>query len=79
MTRDAAPAEENDTPVIRVIRGVPTAEELAALVGVLAVRSAAQVPESARAQTPLWRRREAVTGSKLSAGLGAWRASGLPL
>src|SRR4051812_13715751 len=33
-----------DEPVLRVVRGTPTAEELAALVGVLFTRRAAAVP-----------------------------------
>ena len=68
---------KDDEPVIRVLRGVPTAEELAALVGVLAARSAAGAPPPPRERS-LWRRHEARIGAPLAAGPGAWRASGLP-
>ncbi|MFI5958394.1 acyl-CoA carboxylase subunit epsilon [Cryptosporangium sp. NPDC051539] len=73
MTTDDAGTE----PVLRILRGTPTAEELAALVGVLAARSAAAVPSGPRARE-LWRRQEARIGAPLAAGPGAWRASGLP-
>ncbi|MFG1926597.1 acyl-CoA carboxylase subunit epsilon [Cryptosporangium sp. NPDC048952] len=68
---------KDDEPVIRVLRGVPTAEELAALVGVLAARSAA-VSSAPPRPRELWRRQEARIGAPLAAGPGAWRASGLP-
>ncbi|TQS45164.1 acyl-CoA carboxylase subunit epsilon [Cryptosporangium phraense] len=73
MTTDDAGTE----PVLRILRGVPTAEELAALVGVLAARSAAVTPAAPQARE-LWRRKEARVGAPLVAGPGAWRASGLP-
>lgn len=60
---------------IRIERGVPTAEELAALVGVLSLLSAARAEQAppvsrwARATRPgYWSR----------PGKDAWRASGLP-
>ncbi|GAA0229654.1 acyl-CoA carboxylase subunit epsilon [Cryptosporangium japonicum] len=68
---------QDDEPVIRVLRGVPTAEELAALVGVLAARSTAVASPPPRPRE-LWGRQEARIGAPLVAGPGAWRASGLP-
>lgn len=68
-------------PLLRVVRGAPTAEELAALVGVLMARSsagtAAPPPESAWVRLA---RPGAITPSGLPArpGPGAWRASALP-
>ncbi|GAA3392202.1 acyl-CoA carboxylase subunit epsilon [Cryptosporangium minutisporangium] len=79
-TKDAAPSPDSGAgsePVLRVLRGTPTAEELAALVGVLAARSAAVAPAPPRPRD-LWNRQEARIGAPLSAGPGAWRASGLP-
>ncbi|MFI7575161.1 acyl-CoA carboxylase subunit epsilon [Micromonospora sp. NPDC049497] len=66
-----------EEPLFRVVRGVPTAEELAALVGVIAVRS-----RPAAAPTPVatstWARSARAGGAANAAGPGAWRASGLP-
>ncbi len=65
-------------PLLRVVRGNPSAEELAALVAVVAARASAAEP-APRAR-PLWGRpvlRPAAT-HQLTPGPGAWRASGLP-
>ncbi len=66
-----------DEPYFRVVRGTPTAEELAALVGVLFQRS--RVPAAAPA--PPVRSRWRDSGLPVTAprpGTGAWRASALP-
>ncbi len=63
------------TPLLRVVRGDPSSEELAALVAVLAAR-ASGVDEPARRPRPLWGR--PVLRPSLTPGPGAWRASGLP-
>jgi hypothetical protein len=69
---------EETTPAFRVVRGTPTAEELAALVGVLFSRRAAARPaESARPGGSRWRA-SALPSSPLRPGPGAWRASALP-
>ncbi|MFG3638677.1 acyl-CoA carboxylase subunit epsilon [Micromonospora sp. NPDC047762] len=60
-----------EEPLFRVVRGVPTAEELAALVGAIIVRTrpaAAPVPATASA----W----ALSGRP--GGSRGWRATGLP-
>ncbi|MDT0532263.1 acyl-CoA carboxylase epsilon subunit [Micromonospora sp. DSM 115977] len=65
-----------EEPLFRVVRGVPTAEELAALVGAIVVRSrpaAAPPPVAASA----WARSGRPVAAAV-AGPGAWRASGLP-
>jgi hypothetical protein len=67
---------DETTPALRVLRGTPTPEELAALVGVLLGRSAPAAP--APAPTPSRWRASALPGGPLQAGPGAWRASGLP-
>ncbi len=67
----------SEEPFLRVVRGAPTAAELAALVAVLTARAAAG---TARAATP--RRAWADPASRLPPplhpGPGAWRRSGLP-
>jgi hypothetical protein len=67
---------DEPTPALRVVRGAPTAEELAALVGVLLRRPAAPAP--AGASPPSRWRASALPGVPLRAGPGAWRAYGLP-
>ena len=72
----------NDQPLLRVLRGTPTAEELAALVGAVLTRSR---PDSGRLSLDgsAWvdsARPGAVTGAGLPVkiGRGGWRASALP-
>lgn len=68
-----------EKPHFRVVRGVPTAEELAALVGALVSRSRSR---PAAAPTPTapsaWARSGRPGPVTPTAGTGAWRASGLP-
>ena len=63
-----------EQPVIRIERGTPTAEEVAALVAVLSARPA--TASAPAAEVSAWWRSglPAVT----AAGPGAWRRSGLP-
>jgi hypothetical protein len=65
-----------ETPYLRVVRGRPTAAELAALVAVLAARSAASTP------APRLRSAWADPARRLALadrpGPGAWRRSALP-
>ncbi len=65
-----------EQPVLRVVRGEPTAEELAALVAVVTARAAAAPPET----TPrsAWTDRSRLVRRCPAAGPGAWRASGWP-
>lgn len=64
-------------PEFRVVRGAPSAEELAALVGVL--RHLRAVPtEPPRPAPSRWRASAAPTARGLRPGPGAWRASALP-
>ncbi len=64
-----------DRPLLRVVRGTPSAQELAALVAVVATRASAAA-EPVPAARPLWGR--PVLRPTLTPGPGAWRASGLP-
>ncbi len=68
MTEDLA-------PVLRVVRGNATAEEIAVVVALLAARGSA-APPPAPAVPSLWGRPQ-LRGA-LHAGPGAWQASGLP-
>jgi hypothetical protein len=75
----AVPADE---PAFRVVRGTPTADELAALVGAIMLRSRSAEPSRPTAGSS-WVRRSrpgTVSASGLPAhpGVGAWRFSGLP-
>ena len=66
----------DDQPMLRVLRGEPTVEELAALVAVVTARAAAAPPES----TPrsAWTDRARLVRRCPAPGPGAWRASGWP-
>jgi len=64
----------SDAPLFRVVRGTPTAEEVAALVGALLTRPR---PAAPAAPVSRWAR-----SARPSAGFrpapGGWRAAGLP-
>jgi Acyl-CoA carboxylase epsilon subunit len=65
----------SESPLLRVVRGEPSAEELAALVAVLTARAAAVPP--ARPPRPAW----SDPARRLTAprvGPDAWRRSALP-
>jgi hypothetical protein len=64
-------------PVLTVVRGNPDAEQLAALVLVLAARPG-QPAEPARRPVSQWSARSRLMRSAPPAGPGAWRASALP-
>jgi hypothetical protein len=57
---DLPVCKDGGTPVIRVVKGRPTADELAAVVAVLLAREGAGSPEPGRARraTAGWRRLE---------------------
>jgi hypothetical protein len=66
---------ESSAPLLKVVRGNPSAEELAALIAVVAARASATA-EPQPPTRPLWGR--PVLRPDLTPGPGAWRASGLP-
>ena len=70
-------AEPGAAPVLTVIRGDATAEEIAALVAVLAAKASAR-PAPRELRVPGWASRPAMLRRPLSHGPGAWRASGRP-
>jgi len=66
---------ESDPPLLTVVRGAPTPEQLAALIAVVSARGSA-ADDTAPAAPSLWGR--PVLRAPLSAAPGAWRASALP-
>ncbi|HEY2127297.1 MAG TPA: acyl-CoA carboxylase epsilon subunit [Streptosporangiaceae bacterium] len=75
---------EPDGWALRVVRGEPTAEQLAALTAALAAVQARSMPNASAAHSPpsargsAWRDRAALIGAPLRHGPGAWRRSALP-
>jgi hypothetical protein len=68
--------DHESKPLLRVVKGDPTPEEIAALVAVLASLGAPEPPASP--QVSAWADpRRGVRTTHLP-GPGAWRASGLP-
>ncbi|MGA6163869.1 acyl-CoA carboxylase subunit epsilon [Amycolatopsis magusensis] len=66
-------------PLLRVVRGTPEDDELAALAAVIA--AAASAGESSPASQPrrsCWADRAGALRQPLQPGPGAWRASSLP-
>jgi hypothetical protein len=64
-------------PMLRVVHGDPTPEEIAALVAVIgAVGSAAEAPAPRR--TPAWSAHHRKLRTTYAHGRGGWRTSGLP-
>lgn len=70
-----SPADET-TPLLRVVKGDPSPEELAALVAVVASLGGSSAPPARR--TPEWNHHRRMQRVVLRHGPGAWRASGLP-
>ena len=76
MSKHAAPEVEDERPVLRIVRGNPTAQEVAALTVVLASAAAGAEPDSGPQRVaggwgdPALRLRRTV-----HPGPGAWRAS----
>jgi hypothetical protein len=66
---------DETAPLLRIVRGGPTDEELAAVVVALATRAAAAQHPAPRS---LWRNRSRNIRPAVSPSPGAWRASGLP-
>ena len=66
---------EQPAPLLRVVRGEPTAEELAALVAVLASRPAVDAPAPDAPRPSAWTDRARYVRRALPRGPGAWKAS----
>jgi len=72
VSKDEAPAVR---PLLTVLRGAPTPEQLAALIAVVSSRAAAASEDAAPPAGSLWARPALRT--PLSPAPGAWRASAL--
>ncbi len=77
---DAAvtPAQEPAHPLLRVVKGDPTVEELAALVAVIVARRPAAGAELPAVPRSEWATRHRTLRGVHRHGPGAWRASGWP-
>lgn len=67
---------ETPRPLLTVVRGEPTPEQLAALIAVVGARAAGGGADAPKPARSLWA--APVLRGALPAGPGAWRASGLP-
>ncbi|WP_344810672.1 acyl-CoA carboxylase subunit epsilon [Microlunatus aurantiacus] len=74
--RDPADAEGDDAPVVRVVAGHPTPEDLAALVVALATVTPVTTGAGAAATPSGWADRSRGLRRSLRAGPQAWRLSG---
>lgn len=63
---------------LRIVKGNPSDEEVAALVAVVASLGADDAEEPARPERSAWSDRRASLRAPLVHGPGAWRASALP-
>lgn len=68
---------EASRPVLRVVKGSATPEEIAAIVAVVSAMAAPAPTASARPRSQ-WSHPARQMRSTPVAGVGAWRASGLP-
>ncbi|MFI9818259.1 acyl-CoA carboxylase subunit epsilon [Saccharothrix variisporea] len=68
---------ESERPYLRVVRGNPSDEELAALTAVVATLGTDQAEEPAPRRSA-WADPTRLVRRPLPHGPGAWRASGLP-
>ena len=67
----------SDGPVLRVVRGDPSEEELAALVTLLTARAASAAADRPQPRSA-WADPARRLRAPLAPGPGAWRRSGLP-
>ena len=70
-------ARDSDRPLLQVVRGKPTTEELAALVAVVSARVRTGEGGDPRARSA-WTERARLVRQVPAAGPGAWLRSGWP-
>ena len=71
--------EESETPLLRVVKGDPTPEEVAALVAVVSAMAAGNAAAGAKARPrPEWSAPHRKLRGIHRHGPGAWRATALP-
>jgi hypothetical protein len=68
--------DDQERPLLRVVRGDATPEEVAALVAVVAALGSATAPPPRR--VPEWSAHHRKMRRSLPHGPGGWRSSGLP-
>ncbi|TNC20675.1 acyl-CoA carboxylase subunit epsilon [Amycolatopsis alkalitolerans] len=68
----------SEKPLLRIVRGTPDDEELAALTAVIAAVAAAPDEPSRDEPRSRWADRAALLRRPPRPGEGAWRASGFP-
>ena len=73
---EGASGTDSERPLLRVVSGNPTEEELAAILAVVASRGAAA--PATRPQFSLWARKSRLVRPVQRPGFGAWRASMMP-
>jgi hypothetical protein len=76
---DSSSVEPVETPpLLRIVKGDPTPEEVAALVAVVSAMANAAAEQSAKGKQPRaeWSARHRLVRRTLHHGPGAWRASG---
>lgn len=75
MSADETSAAHRREPLLRVVSGSPTPDELAVVVSVLTTRGSAPTPPP---DFSLWARKSRSVRPSLRPGFGAWRASVMP-
>ena len=76
VAQDSREAEQQQRPLLRVIKGDATPEEVAALVAVVAALGSGTEPPTRR--TPEWSAHHRKVRRTLPHGPGGWRSSALP-
>lgn len=74
---DAADGDGGARPHLRIVRGDPSPEEIAALTAVLAAASGGDAPSEA-GPTSVWAERSRSVRAPVRPGPDGWRASALP-
>ncbi len=68
---------ESTQPLLRVVSGDPTPEELAIVIALVTARADSSKPSKPQ-RLSLWASKGRQTRPSLGAGFGSWRASSLP-
>ena len=68
---------ESTQPLLRVVSGDPTPEELAIVIALVTARAGGSKPSAPR-RLSLWASKGRQTRPSLGAGFGSWRASSMP-
>jgi hypothetical protein len=75
--KEEHPSPDDERPMLKIVKGDPTPEELAALVAVISsIGSGTPAPPERR--TPEWSAHHRKVRATFAPGPGGWRSSGLP-